>query len=132
MKFFLVASIIAAVLSANAPIAVADDVYPGWTSSNCTPPLAALTMSNDSFPNVNSGKDVVLKWRPGSHTMVFTKAGYDGGVTVTMNAVTAEDGGKTLAIQVSGGDMRTTRDGTLYVYLPGGTVCPHGASAPLM
>lgn len=130
MKPFLVAFIAATLLCFGGSIASADAVDPGWTPSNCTPPLAVITMPNGNL-TVKTTRDVRIETRPGSDTMVFSRSGYPARVTVTMTKANLEEGAKTLAVQVSGGDMRTTRDGILYVYLPGGTVCPNGAPAPL-
>jgi hypothetical protein len=130
MKLLVAAPIIAAVFGSNISIAVAGDLYPGWTPSNCTPPLAAITMGSQGLVSVKTGPDVVIETRPGSYTMVFRRPGYDGSATVEIERV--EDGSRT-SIRLTEGGMRSkTGDRTIYVYLPGGTVCPHGAPPPSM
>ena len=113
----------------TASTAVGDDFYPGWTPSNCTPPLAAITMGPKGLVSIKTGPDVLMETRPGSNELAFRRPGFDGSAVVSIER---NDEGRT-SVRFSDGGMRTNPAGpTLYVYLPGGTVCPHGAPPPGM
>jgi hypothetical protein len=135
MKLLVTAATMAALFVAGISAAVADDSAPGWAPSNCTPPLAAINIGPKGLLNVKTGPDVIIETRPGSHTLVFRRSGYDGSATVEIERV--EETGAT-SVRVPEGDMRANvklakpGGNTLYVYLPGGTACPNGAAPPSM
>jgi hypothetical protein len=117
---------IAALLGTSVSCAVATELDPGSTPSNCTPPLAVITVDAKGLVTVRTaphtgGTFTVGKHTP--HTLVLGRTGYDGSATILEFGVGSKE-----AFRVSEGDTYTPPgESMVYVYLPGGSVCPNGA-----
>jgi hypothetical protein len=124
MNVLLAASMTVMLLGANIPGAVAADVDPGPATFSCTPPLAVITEGPNGSVKLKSAVGVVLRFRPQSHTMELSRPGYDG--SATLELAKTEASGKT-TLRVTAGDAFTPAgESMVYVYPPGGSICPNG------
>jgi len=124
MKVLLSASIAAALLGFSVSGAAATDVDPGPATYSCTPPLAVITEGPNGSVKIKSAVGVVLSLRLQSHAMDLSRPGSDGSATLELARIEAS--GKTI-LRVTVGDAFTpTGESMVYVYPPGGSVCPSG------